>query len=124
MIKPRPRSPTAARSPSAIIRACRELGIEIVAVYSDADARAPHVACWPIARSASAPRRRRESYLSIPTLIIDAARETGADAFIPATASCRRTPRSRRRATDAGLVFIGPPADVIERMGSKIAARR
>ncbi|HEV3484300.1 MAG TPA: biotin carboxylase N-terminal domain-containing protein, partial [Vicinamibacterales bacterium] len=104
-----------------IIRACREAGIESVAVYSDADARALHV------RSADravriGPASPAESYLSVAALI-DAARATGADAVHPGYGFLSERAELARACEDAGLVFIGPPADVIARMGSKIEAR-
>ena len=104
-----------------IIRACREAGIESVAVYSDADARAA-------ARRAGRPRRPHrsaapaESYLSIPALL-EPRRARGATPCIPATASSPSAPAFARACAAAGLIFIGPPADAIERMGSKIGAR-
>ena len=65
-----------------IVRACREAGIESVAVYSDADAATPSTCVPPIARCASARPPRAESYLSIRALL-DAAARTGADAVHP-----------------------------------------
>jgi acetyl-CoA carboxylase biotin carboxylase subunit len=104
-----------------IIRACREAGIESVAVYSDADANALHV------RSADrairiGPAPARDSYLSIPALI-DAARQMAADAIHPGYGFLSERAEFARACEQAGLVFIGPPSSVIEHMGSKIAAR-
>jgi acetyl-CoA carboxylase biotin carboxylase subunit len=104
-----------------IIRACREAKIESVAVYSDADARAVHV------READravriGPASPAESYLSIDALI-EAARVTDSDAVHPGYGFLSERPAFARACEDAGLVFVGPPAAVIERMGSKIAAR-
>jgi 3-methylcrotonyl-CoA carboxylase alpha subunit len=104
-----------------IARACRELGIESVAVYSDPDADALHV------RSADravriGPAAPAESYLSVAALI-EAARKTSADAIHPGYGFLSERPELPRACEEAGLVFIGPPAAVMEQMGSKIAAR-
>jgi len=105
-----------------VIRACGELGIESVAVYSDADAQALHVASADRAiRIGPAPPS--ESYLAIDA-IIDAARRSGADAIHPGYGFLSENPRFAAACAEAGITFIGPPADVIERMGSKIAARQ
>ena len=104
-----------------IIRACREATIESVAVYSDADAGAVHV------READravriGPASPAESYLSIDALI-EAARVTDSDAVHPGYGFLSERAAFARACEEAGLVFVGPPAAVIERMGSKIAAR-
>ena len=105
-----------------VIRSCRVLGIESVAVYSDADARALHVALADHAvRIGPAPPA--ESYLSIPA-ILDAARSTGAEAIHPGYGFLSENHEFAAACTERGLTFIGPPADVIAAMGSKIAARR
>jgi acetyl-CoA carboxylase biotin carboxylase subunit len=104
-----------------VIRACRELGIETIAVYSDADATAPHSVAADVAiRIGPAPAR--ESYLNIPA-VIDAARQSGADAVHPGYGFLSERAAFADACVDAGLVFVGPPADAIERMGSKIGAR-
>jgi len=104
-----------------VIRACRELGIPSVAVYSDADARAPHVFLADIAvRIGEA--SPAESYLSI-SAILDAARKTGADAIHPGYGFLSENAGFASACERAGVTFIGPPAAVIERLGSKIAAR-
>jgi acetyl-CoA carboxylase biotin carboxylase subunit len=105
-----------------IIRACRELGIESVAVYSDADAGAPYLAAAD--RSVRiGPAAAAESYLSIPS-IIGAARSTGADAIHPGYGFLSENARFAAACADAGVIFVGPPADAIAKMGSKIDARR
>ena len=104
-----------------IMRACREMDIESVAVYSDADADAPHVLAADRAVRIGPPAPS-ESYLSIPA-VIDAARSTGSDAVHPGYGFLSENASFARACEEAGLVFVGPPADVIERMGSKIAAR-
>ena len=104
-----------------VIRACRELGIPSVAVYSDADARAPHVF---LADSAIriGPASPADSYLSIPA-ILGAAQKTGADAIHPGYGFLSENAEFASACEHAGITFIGPPAAVIERLGSKIAAR-
>jgi acetyl-CoA carboxylase biotin carboxylase subunit len=104
-----------------VIRACRELGIPSVAVYSDADARAPHVFLADEAIRIG-PASPAESYLSI-SAILDAARKTGADAIHPGYGFLSENAEFASACERAGIRFIGPPAVVIERLGSKIAAR-
>ncbi|HJQ10551.1 MAG TPA: acetyl-CoA carboxylase biotin carboxylase subunit [Gemmatimonadaceae bacterium] len=104
-----------------IIRACQELGIKSVAVYSEADVRAPHV------READeavliGPAASSESYLR-GEKIIDAARRTGAEAIHPGYGFLAEREWFARAVRDAGLVWIGPPAEAIAAMGSKTAAR-
>jgi acetyl-CoA carboxylase biotin carboxylase subunit len=104
-----------------IIRACREMGIETVAVYSDADATARHVRAADFAiRIGPAPPS--ESYLKI-SAVIDAARAAGADAVHPGYGFLSERAAFADACVSAGLVFVGPPAAAIERMGSKIGAR-
>jgi len=105
-----------------IIRACRELGIESVAVYSEADAKARHVAAADQA-IAIGPAPAAESYLSVPRLV-EAARSTGADAVHPGYGFLSENAAFADTCTRAGLIFVGPPARVIAQMGSKIDARR
>ncbi|NUO95791.1 MAG: acetyl-CoA carboxylase biotin carboxylase subunit [Gemmatimonadaceae bacterium] len=104
-----------------VIRACRELGVRTVAVYSDADARAPHV------READeavllGPAPSSESYLK-GDAIIAAAKATGAEAIHPGYGFLSEREWFARAVRDAGLVWIGPPAEAIAAMGSKTAAR-
>jgi 3-methylcrotonyl-CoA carboxylase alpha subunit len=105
-----------------VIRACRELGIETVAVYSEADASAPHVRAAHES-VAIGPSPAAESYLSIPK-IIEAARTSNADAIHPGYGFLSENAAFAEACADAGLVFVGPPAPVIALMGSKIEARR
>jgi acetyl-CoA carboxylase biotin carboxylase subunit len=105
-----------------IIRACRELGIETVAVYSEADRRAPHVAAADRALGIG-PAPAAESYLSIPR-ILDAARASGADALHPGYGFLAENPACAAACEQAGVIFVGPPSQVIAQMGSKIGARR
>ena len=104
-----------------VIRACNELGIKTVAVYSEADVRAPHV------READeavliGPPPSRESYLRGET-IIEAAKSSGADAIHPGYGFLSEREWFARAVRDAGIVWIGPPAEAIAAMGSKTAAR-
>ena len=104
-----------------VMRTLRDLGIRSVAVYSDADARALHTRTADIAvRIGPAPAR--ESYLSIEA-IIRAAVDTGAQAIHPGYGFLSENPALARACTDHGIVFIGPPAEAIEAMGDKIAAK-
>lgn len=105
-----------------IIRTCRDLGVETVAVYSDADVEAAHVGAADAAvRLGPAPAG--ESYLRVDA-IIEAARATGAEAIHPGYGFLSERASFARTVADAGLVFIGPRADAIEALGDKIAARR
>jgi acetyl-CoA/propionyl-CoA carboxylase, biotin carboxylase, biotin carboxyl carrier protein len=104
-----------------VIRGASAAGLNSVAVYSDADVDAPHV------READAavrlgPGPAGESYLSIPALL-SAAERAGADAVHPGYGFLSERPAFARAVRDAGLVFIGPPASVMEVMGSKDKAR-
>ena len=104
-----------------VIRACRELGARSVAVYSDADARAPHV------READeaihiGPAPSAESYLR-GERIVDAAKRCGAEAIHPGYGFLSEREWFARLVRDEGLVFVGPPAEAIAAMGSKTAAR-
>jgi 3-methylcrotonyl-CoA carboxylase alpha subunit len=105
-----------------IIRACRELGIESVAVYSDADARALHVALADCALRIGPPPAL-QSYLSIEA-ILKAARDSGAQAVHPGYGFLAENDRFAAACVAAGLVFVGPPAEIIARLGSKPAARQ
>ena len=105
-----------------IIRACRELGLETVAVFSDADAGATHtrLADQAIRIGPAAPT---ESYLSIDALL-DAATQSGAEAVHPGYGFLAERAEFARRIVAAGLTFVGPAADAIEALGDKLHARR
>jgi len=105
-----------------VIRACREMGIESVAVYSDADAHALHTTLAD-RRVRIGPAAAAESYLSVDA-IVSAARASGAQAVHPGYGFLSENPSLPSACEQAGITFIGPPADVINVMGSKIAARR
>ena len=105
-----------------IIRACREMGIECAAIFSDADRLAPHVAAAdfavPVGGVAAA-----ESYLSIEK-VTAAAKTVGADAVHPGYGFLSESDGLAAACEAQHLAFIGPPSRVIARMGSKIEARR
>lgn len=98
-----------------VMRAARELGVKTVAVYSDADKDAPHVAyadeAYPIG-----PAPATLSYLHIPN-IINAAVHTGAEAIHPGYGFLSENDHFARICETWGLVFIGPPAEAIEKIG-------
>jgi 3-methylcrotonyl-CoA carboxylase alpha subunit len=104
-----------------IIRACRELGIESVAVYSDADARARHTSLADRAVHIG-PAPAAQSYLSMDA-ILAAARESGADAIHPGYGFLSENDAFAARCAAEGVTFIGPPMEAIASMGSKVAAR-
>ncbi len=105
-----------------IARACREMGIETVAVYSEADARAAHVAAADRAVPIG-PARSADSYLNSHA-ILDAATESGADAIHPGYGFLSENAAFAEACQAAGRRVVGPPAGVIRRKGSKIVARR
>ncbi|HYO43761.1 MAG TPA: biotin carboxylase N-terminal domain-containing protein [Candidatus Limnocylindrales bacterium] len=105
-----------------IIRACHELGIEAVAVYSDADAEAAHVRLADLAVRLGPPPPS-ESYLRIDA-VIDAARATGSEAIHPGYGFLAERAAFARAAEDAGIVFVGPRSATIEALGDKLNARR
>jgi acetyl-CoA carboxylase biotin carboxylase subunit len=105
-----------------VIRACKELGVETVAVYSEADRESLHVrfadddVC--IGRAPS-----RDSYLNIPRLIA-AAEITGADAIHPGYGFLAENPEFAEKVSASNIAFIGPTPDQIRQMGDKAAARK
>ncbi len=104
-----------------VMRTCREMDIQTVAVYSDADRTSLHVRyaheAWFIGAAPSS-----ESYLNIDK-IIDAAKKSGADAIHPGYGFLSENPAFARRCQQEGIIFIGPSAEVMLTMGDKIKAR-
>jgi geranyl-CoA carboxylase alpha subunit len=104
-----------------VLRAARELGYATVAVYSEADAEAPHVrAADEAVCIGKGPAR--ESYLSIEG-VIAAARRTGADALHPGYGFLSENPALAEACAAAGITFVGPPAEAIRSMGDKALAK-
>jgi acetyl-CoA carboxylase biotin carboxylase subunit len=105
-----------------VLRACREMGIASVVVYSDVDRAALHVRkadeAYPIGPAAAS-----ESYLNIPK-ILDVARRSGADAIHPGYGFLSENPKFAQACADAGVKFIGPTAAAMDAMGSKTRARQ
>lgn len=105
-----------------VFATCRRMGLDTVAVYSDADAAAPHVseADTAVRLPGNTPA---ETYLR-SALIIDAALATGADAIHPGYGFLSENAEFARAVLDAGLAWIGPPVEAIEQMGSKVASKK
>jgi propionyl-CoA carboxylase alpha chain len=104
-----------------VIRTARRMGIKTVAVYSDADARAPHV-LMADERVRLGPPPASESYLKAE-LIIDACRETGAEAVHPGYGFLSERESFAKALEKAGIAFIGPPPKAIRAMGDKIESK-
>jgi 3-methylcrotonyl-CoA carboxylase alpha subunit len=104
-----------------IVRTARRLGVATVAVYSDADAHALHVAAADRAVRIGPPAPR-ESYLRIDA-ILDAARRAGADAIHPGYGFLAENAAFAEACADAGLIFVGPPPAAIRAMGGKAEAK-
>ena len=104
-----------------VIRTLREMGIRSVAVFSDADANARHVAEADVAVGIG-PAPARQSYLNIDA-VLDAARRTGAQAIHPGYGFLSENAEFAAALEAAGIVFIGPPVKAIQTMGDKIAAK-
>jgi acetyl-CoA carboxylase biotin carboxylase subunit len=105
-----------------VIRACRDMGISPVAVYSDADAHALHVrmadAAYPIG-----PPPATDSYLRIDR-ILDTAKRAGAEAIHPGYGFLSENPDFAQACADAGVVFVGPPPKAMRDLGLKTEARK
>ncbi len=104
-----------------ITRSLHEMGIESVAVYSDADKGALHVRTADLAMPLG-PAPAAESYLRIDR-VLDAAKKSGADAIHPGYGFLSENAEFREACDAAGITFIGPPASAMRAMGSKTAAR-
>ena len=104
-----------------VIRSCKEAGKETVAVYSEPDAEAPHVMMADESVGIG-PAASSESYLVFDK-IIDAAKSTGADAIHPGYGFLSENADFAERCRDEGLIFIGPKAEAIRKMGDKTEAR-
>ena len=104
-----------------VIRTAKAMGLRTVAVYSEADAEAMHVAMADEAVLLG-PARARDSYLSIER-VIDAARKTGAEAVHPGYGFLSESAEFAQACLDAGLVFVGPTAAMIRMMGSKSGSK-
>jgi acetyl/propionyl-CoA carboxylase alpha subunit len=105
-----------------VIRACRDLGIASVAVYSDADQDLPFVRLAD-ERVHIGPAPAQHSYLATDKLI-DAARGSGADAIHPGYGFLSENAAFAHAVKDAGLIFVGPAPEVIDQLGSKLGMRR
>jgi len=105
-----------------VIRACRELGIRTVAVYSEADQQALHIRLADEAVLIGPPPSA-DSYLNIEK-IVQAAKSTGAEGIHPGYGFLSENAAFAQAVQDAGLVFIGPSPDAIHKMGDKAEARR
>jgi propionyl-CoA carboxylase alpha chain len=105
-----------------IMRTCQKLGIATVAVYSEADRKSLHVQ-FAVESVFIGPSPARESYLDIGK-IIEAARNTGADAIHPGYGFLSENDLFAQAVEDAGIVFIGPSAESIRMMGNKLAAKQ
>src|SRR5512141_2773899 len=105
-----------------ILRACHELGIDTVAVYSDVDRNSLHVRladeAYPIGAAPA-----RESYLRMDR-ILDVAKKSGADAIHPGYGFLAERPEFAQACHDEDIAFIGPPATAIGAMGDKVVARK
>ena len=105
-----------------VMRACREMGIKTVAIYSSADRKAIH-RLYADESYYVGEAEARKSYLNMDK-IIEIAKKSGAEAIHPGYGFLAENPEFARRCEEEGIVFIGPKPDVIEAMGSKVNARK
>ena len=104
-----------------IIRACHELGLSSVAVYSEEDREAPFVSLADQAFLIGG-SEARDSYMNADALL-NAAKQTGADAVHPGYGFLAENAVFAQRCIDAGLIFVGPSPEIIAEMGSKVQAK-
>src|SRR6056297_760079 len=104
-----------------VMRACKELGIETVAVYSDADKNAGHVRYADEAYNVG-PARASESYLD-QEAVVDAALKAGADAIHPGYGFLAENAEFAARVEESDVVWVGPPSEAMARLGEKTKAR-
>ncbi|MEB2311592.1 MAG: ATP-grasp domain-containing protein [Sorangiineae bacterium] len=104
-----------------VLRTCERMGIRTVAVFSDADARAPHISLADEAINVGPPPVK-DSYLSIENLIA-AVKQTGADAVHPGYGLLSEKRAFAEAVAGAGATFVGPPPEALEAFGDKIKAR-
>ncbi len=104
-----------------IMRSAQELGLRVVAIYEETDKNALHI--MRADEAVCIGPGPREDYLNIGK-IIEAARQTGAQSIHPGYGFLSENPEFPEACTSAGLVFVGPPPEVIRNMGSKVVARR
>jgi pyruvate carboxylase subunit A len=105
-----------------IMRACREMGVASVAVYSEADKEALF-AKYADEAHCIGPPPARASYLNIEK-VIELAKKSGADAIHPGYGFLAENPKFARACEESGIKFVGPSSRVLELMGDKITARR
>src|SRR6476661_7360770 len=105
-----------------VIRACRDMGIASVAVYSDADRNALHVRQADEAYRIG-PGPARDSYLRMD-MMLDVARRSGADAVHPGYGFLSERAEFSEACRSAGLIFVGPSPEAIRLLGDKVAARQ
>src|SRR5579863_2260708 len=105
-----------------VVRACRDLDISPVVVFSDADRASLHVRLADEAYGIG-PAPSRESYLRVDK-IVEAAHRAGCDALHPGYGFLAENPELARACSAAGVVFVGPSGEAMERLGSKTAARQ
>jgi acetyl/propionyl-CoA carboxylase alpha subunit len=105
-----------------VMRACRELGIETIAVFSEADRTALHVREADFAVLVGPPPAA-QSYLNTEA-ILEAAKRTGAEAIHPGYGFFSENAAFAEAVTQAGMVFVGPRPDAIRAMGDKVEARK
>ena len=105
-----------------VVRACRELGIKAVAVYSEADRESLHVR-YADESYCIGPAKPAESYLDIDK-IIEVAKKSGSEAIHPGYGFLAQIPAFAEECKSAGIEFVGPPSEVLRKMGDKVRARR